>query len=194
MSYTENPKTKITKHKLTQEMLHKILHYNPDTGDFTWLVNRGCNVTKGYIAGTTMPSGYKKLHIDKIPYLLHRLAFLYMEGYIPELCVDHIDNNPSNNKWDNLREASKSCNAINSKINNRNTSGIVGITFDKSRNKWKVMLTLNKKSIYQARFNTFDEAVIARWKAEVQYKFPNCKTNSSSFLYLKANNLLPQDI
>lgn len=194
IKYIENPKTKITAHKLTQETLRKILHYNPNTGDFTWLVHRGSNVTKGYIAGTTMPNGYKKLQIDKVPYLLHRLAFLYMEGYIPEHCVDHIDNNPANNKWDNLREATKSCNAINSKVSKSNTSGVVGVTFDVARNKWKVMLKINKKRSYQARFNTFNEAVIARWKAEVEYKFPNCKTNSSAFLYLKTNNLLPQDI
>ena len=48
-------------------------------------------------------------------YRAHRLAFLYMKGYIPKL-IDHKDRNGLNNKWNNLREANKSTNGADKSL------------------------------------------------------------------------------
>ena len=78
---------------LTQERLKEILHYDLDTGVFTWV---DCNSDKpmnGKIAGTRHNMGYTSIGIDgkvylsigidgKV-YLSHRLAWLYVNGFHP---------------------------------------------------------------------------------------------------------------
>jgi len=54
--------------KLTQIRLKELLHYDPDTGLFTWL-RPGW---KGVIAGTHHPSGYIHIRVDNKPYRAHR--------------------------------------------------------------------------------------------------------------------------
>jgi hypothetical protein len=47
--------------------------------------------------------GYIQIMIDKKLIFAHRLAFLYMDGALPpaDKCVDHINGNPKDNRWDN---------------------------------------------------------------------------------------------
>lgn len=91
------------KNKLTQKRLKKLLYYNPDTGIFTWKINSRRSL-KDAPAGNLHPSGYIRIGIDSKEYRAHRLAFLYMEGYIPENDVDHINRVRDDNRWKNLRE------------------------------------------------------------------------------------------
>lgn len=98
---------------LTQEYLKSILDYNPETGVFTWLVNRG-SIRIGHLAGCFDSKGYLIIKIDQRNYKGHRLVWLYMNGKWPENDIDHIDRNSGNNKWSNLREATRSQNNVNS--------------------------------------------------------------------------------
>lgn len=173
------------KQKLTQERLKELLDYDPETGLFIWKVDRGNNKIKGKIAGCLdKESGYWKIAIDKKNYRAHRLAFLYIEGYLPENQVDHKDRDRANNKWDNLREASQTCNMRNQKININNKSGVTGVCWDNSRKKWRAYIEVPQK-INIGRFDNLIDAVKARWKAELQHNFPNCNTISSAYVYLK---------
>jgi hypothetical protein len=100
---------------LTQERLKELLFYDPDTGIFTWRVNRGrgpggCTLggkLKGKVAGSLHPDNRIFIHIDRRMYGAHRLAFLYVYGRWPEPEVDHIDRDMSNNRISNLREATR---------------------------------------------------------------------------------------
>ena len=71
--------------RLTQKRLKELFHYNPTTGIFTWLVNKG-NARIGYKAGTKKKDGYIQIRIDRKNFLAHRLAWLYNYGYLPENC------------------------------------------------------------------------------------------------------------
>lgn len=170
-------------YKITQTTLKKFLHYNPETGNFTWTSNRQGFVTKGQIAGTPDKDGYIYITVIGKRYQAHRLAFLWMLGYWPENDIDHINRNPSYNKWDNLREASKKCNARNRKICCTNTSGIAGI--DKHHGLWRVRIRANDKRISLGHFHVFIDAVKARWKAEVEHGYSNCNSTSPAYLHLK---------
>ena len=114
---------------LTQSRLKELLHYNPNTGIFTWLKKRRYWIV-GRKAGHLNVFGYISIRVDGKLYQAHRLAILYTDGYFPETGVDHIDRNKQNNKRANLREAGKQCNARNSGVCNRNTSGITGGLLD----------------------------------------------------------------
>lgn len=99
--------------QLTVVQLKELLHYNPETGVFTWARSVGQRARIGRVAGSKVPSGYIKISVSKRVYSAHRLAWLYMTGSWPENEIDHVDNNPSNNAFSNLRAATKSQNAQN---------------------------------------------------------------------------------
>jgi hypothetical protein len=86
----------------------------------------------------------------------------FIENPDNKACVDHIDGNKLNNYEKNLRWATNAENQQNSKINNKNTSGIKGVYFDKFRNKWCARISLNNKNLYIGRYKTIEEAAIAR--------------------------------
>lgn len=98
---------------LSHDRLKELLEYNRDTGLLIWKVNRRGKAKKGTIAGKKKKSGYIEVFIDSKRYSASRLIFFYETGAWPKNEMDHIDRNPSNNQWNNLREVSSSQNKFN---------------------------------------------------------------------------------
>ena len=136
--------------ELTQEYLKNILDYNPEIGLLSWKVSRG-NVKKGSVV-SYVEDGYIRIGIDGIVYQAHRIIWLWMIGEWPELHLDHINGDRSDNRLCNLREATYSQNAQNRKLANNNTSGYKGVSF--KSNKWVAGINLGA-------FNTKEEAALA---------------------------------
>lgn len=175
--------------KLTQDRLKELIDYDYETGVFIWRVSRQ-RIKKGSIAGSLNKStGYWIICIDNKRYKAHRLVFLYIDGYLPENGIDHIDRNKINNRYNNLREASKTCNSRNCNISKINKSGITGVSWYKRSNKWRSEINIPKK-IRLGYFDNIIDAVRARWEAEIKYNFPNCNTISSAYVYLKENSAI----
>jgi hypothetical protein len=170
---------------ITQERLKEVLYYNPQTGSFKWAKTRR-GVRVGQDAGRISRLGYHQISIDRRSYLAHRLAWLYMEGFFPtNIEIDHIDQNPSNNKWNNLRLVSRSCNARNCGNGKRNKSGVKGVVWDKSRQKWEAKIGANGRSNGLGRYTSFDNAVCARLAAEQCLGWHGCNSNSPAYKYVK---------
>lgn len=87
------------------------------------------------------------------------------------LDIDHIDGNKLNNKIENLRAVTRSQNNQNRRAAqaNNETSGVMGVHYDKSRNKWAASLNLNGDKVFFQRFDTKEEAMLARKQAEQKY-------------------------
>lgn len=171
--------------KLTQERLKELLDYDPETGIFTRKVRTSNFIRVGAITKKAKKdTGYLMISVDNREYRAHRLAFLFMEGYFPENDVDHIDRNRVNNKWNNLREVSRTCNLRNKAIQRNNTSGVIGVSWHKRESKWRATIKTTKH-IHIGFFANLIDAAKARWEAEVKYNFPNCNTTSSAYMYLK---------
>jgi hypothetical protein len=136
---------------LTTERLREVLHYCPETGCWTWLVNRRAGARIGNPAGNRQPAGYLKIKIDGRLYLAHRLAFLYVTGAWPPGQVDHRDLNKSNNRWSNLRKSTSSQNSANRKTRSDSLSGLKGVTWHTQNNKWwaKISIDGKRKSLGQ---------------------------------------------
>ena len=112
------------------EYLQSLLSYDKETGIFTWIKNKGRKVVAGKKAGHIREDGYERIVIDGIGYMSHRLAFI-IQGITISDEVDHIDCNPSNNKWDNLRLADRQLNSQNHR-KSKNKHGLMGIYQEKS--------------------------------------------------------------
>lgn len=148
---------------ITKKYLKSRLNYNSKTGIFTWkTVMKHSNRRIGDIAGTLDNHGYIKIKIYRTIYPAHRLAFLYMTGFVPEF-VDHKDRNKSNNKWNNLREATRSQNAANKGKNKDCTNRYKGITHfnNTTKKKWTAQIKVNEKHIHIGCFKTQKEAARA---------------------------------
>ena len=93
-----------------------------------------------------------------------------MTGIMPDK-VDHENHIVSDNRWCNLRNASSFDNMQNTKMSVRNTSGCVGIYWNKTNLRWEGRIDVNKKRIFLGSFELYHEAVNARKNAEVLYGF-----------------------
>lgn len=168
---------------LTQIELKKHLKYDPKTGQFTKLNTRFINS----IAGSLHSSGYIHITIARQKYRAHRLAWLYIHGYFPEYEIDHINRNTSDNRLTNLREVDRQCNLRNARIRSDNTSGVKGVSWDRSNNKWEVRITISSKHRFLGRYELYAEAVCTRFAAEQCLDWLDCDNYSPAAKYVQRN-------
>jgi len=91
-------------------------------------------------------------------------------GYWPNQ-IDHIDGDRANNSLHNLRDVTNQINSMNIKIPSSNTSGHIGVCWDKSRNKWLAHITVDQKLKNLGRFINKEDAVKVRKEAERIYRY-----------------------
>lgn len=143
---------------LTQLELKAQLNYNINTGIFTrLLINKFSPQKVGNVAGTILNDGYIAIMVNSKVYKAHRLAWLYVYGYFPEI-VDHVNGNPSDNRIANLREATHQQNMCNSKLRKNNTSGIKGVSWHKKSQKWHAQIQFNKIKKHIGYFDSLEDA------------------------------------
>jgi len=164
---------------ITYNILHEMLDYDLLTGIFRWKVRSANCVQIGDIAGYKNSLGYIIITVNEQSYKAHRLAWFYEHGYLPENDIDHEDRIRHHNWISNLREASKSCNQLNTGNRKNNTSGVKGVV--KFRDKWLVRLTINKRNTHLGYYKDFDEAVCARLVGEQGVDWAGCDSNSPAY-------------
>lgn len=149
---------------LTQDRIKELCTYCPETGEFIALTAR-CNGR--YKAGEPLggitginDNKYYVAKLDGKAYGLHRVAWLYVHGWMPDM-VDHRDGNPLNNRIENLRPADSTRNGYNKKINRNSSTGVKGVTWRANRNSWEACIIVRGVRVYRRLFKDFDKAVIA---------------------------------
>jgi hypothetical protein len=186
MTNTSLPKSSS---KINQKRLKELLDYDPETGLFHWKANRRGGSKANDLAGHKRSDGYIEIRIDGKAHRASRLAFLFIEGYLPEHEIDHINRVRDDNRWFNLRHVSHICNMRNKSVRQDNTSGITGVSWDRDRNKWQTHIAVNGDNKFLGRFNDLKKAVHERWKAEIMYGFPGCNSTSPAFQFLEDLNV-----
>jgi hypothetical protein len=147
---------------LTVERLREALHYDPDTGIFTWKIHAG-RLFNGMVAGGKSTShGYKIICIDRQRYHAHRLAWLYVYGSFPDEDIDYINNVRDDNRIANLRPATLSDNAQNlKKAKKQNKCGLLGVTGPikgATGDRWYAQITKNRVHYFLGSYLTPEEA------------------------------------
>lgn len=96
------------------------------------LQRKASGIAKGTVAGCRRKDGYWVVD-KKYGRYVHRIVAT-MHGYVIHGCdVDHQDGNPSNNLISNLRVGPTSLNTQNVAMGTHNTSGVVGVSWCRSR-------------------------------------------------------------
>lgn len=154
---------------LTYELVREIFHYEPASGVLSWKEHRSNRVRMGAAAGSIQGSGGKKylgVMLGKKNRKVHRIIYLWMTGALPLNEIDHIDGNGLNNAWSNLRHATHIENARNQRQRITNTSGCMGVTWNKATNKWRAQIMINGTNKYLGTYSDFYIACAARKAAE----------------------------
>jgi len=160
---------------LTAEETRELLNYDPETGWLTWRFTRCSKAIGGERAGCEVKkkNGYsnRQIRIHYKLYSEHVVIWLIVTGHWPTKEIDHKNHNATDNRWENLREATKIENGRNQKLSSNNSTGINGIIWDKRRSKFRAEIMVNHKHIYLGRFNTLEDAAAARREADIKYGF-----------------------
>ncbi len=175
------------KESVTPEMLRDLLEFTAATGALTWRrrtkkwipddrIRNGWNTRHcGRLAFTSVyPNGYLKGSISGVTLLAHRVAWAVHYGEWPRFQIDHINGDRTDNRLMNLRDVPRAVNMKNCKAPSNNTSGAVGVCWDKSRNKWLAFINVDRRLKNLGRFAKKSEAVAIRKEAEKALGFhPN---------------------
>ena len=151
---------------LTAARLRELLNYDSETGIFTQLGRP--RIRRGAVAGGINSNGYVLLSVESRRYRAQRLAWLYMTGEWPPNDVDHRDGDRTNNRWTNLRAATRSQNLANQRRRRDNRSGLKGVSFDAERGLWRAQIAKDEKRIFLGRFRTKEEAAVVYARKAVE--------------------------
>lgn len=111
--------------------------------------------------------GYVQSKSDGIR--LHNLIMNFEPKSNIDLEVDHINRISTDNRKDNLRICKHNENMRNVGIRKNNKSGITGVHFDISKNRWVACIKYNYKDITLKASKNKEDCIIARLIAEKKY-------------------------
>jgi hypothetical protein len=153
---------------LTQEEAHRLFEYKD--GDLFWKIRPAMCMRIGSKVGGTngAKQPYLRSRYKDQRFMVHQIVFLMHKGYLPKI-IDHIDGNIQNNSIENLRDATKSENAINKKIRKDSCTGVKNVSYHKPTGKYKVCVTVNKKRTHIGSYDDLEFAELV--SLEAQNKF-----------------------
>lgn len=162
------------------EYINSILSYNDSDGELYWKYRHDKNKTwntrfANKIAGTINKPNKNKdyyrriLNVNGQMLKAHHIVWLLKTKSWTEKEIDHIDRNPLNNKWSNLRESDRFLQCKNSNIRKDNISGYKGVSFMNREQKWKAEIWINKKYKYLGS-GTLEYCIALRKNAELLLK------------------------
>jgi hypothetical protein len=181
--------------ELTAEIARELLTYNPDTGKLFWKERpakyfknpKNPNYTKSW---NTQWAGKEALtaithrksgqigrldgHVLNKKYAAHRIAWLIYYGEWPKNEIDHINQDPTDNRIENLRDVTHAENNKNRTLQNNSTTGYSGVSFYKRDGRYRAEISINNITKHLGYYDTVEEAAAVRAVASINYNFhPN---------------------
>src|SRR5208283_788397 len=136
---------------LTQARAKELFDYDPETGILS-RIKKTSNARLGPTSQRQMPSGHLVIRVDGKLYLTHRVIWLWMIGDLPEF-IDHKDMSGANNRWENLRECTKSQNAMNANKRRTSSSKWKGVWYRQKAGNWEARIGIGGAGRYLGVFD-----------------------------------------
>jgi len=163
---------------LTQEYVKTLFTYN--NGKLIRKIRTGNNANEGEIVGSVERKGYLRVAIKGKSYKVHRIVWLWHYGYLPENQLDHINRKKDDNRIENLREVSGTCNRRNSRVYYTTKSGMKGVVLLGNRTTWQAQIKLLGTYKYLGCSKCIVEAACLRLAAEQCLDWHGCDTSSEA--------------
>lgn len=173
---------------ITHNRVRELLDYKD--GELFWREN-GPSRKRGCRAGGSMSgSGYKMVRLDRRLYNEHYIVYMWHNAEKPSGVIDHINRDKTDNRIENLRCVTHAKNITNTERVSKTKCGVAGVHWDSFTNSWKPVISVNGRMKNIRRTKSLDEAVMARWSAEVEQGYLNAFTTSSAYNYLIGKGLI----
>ncbi len=174
--------------ELPVQYLRECFDYDPNTGQLMWRIRPEYHFKRtksrssvhlaanwnsrfaGRVASSPQRKGYLAVKITHLgicrTFLAHRVVYALHYGHWPDGVIDHKNGDKSDNRIENLRDASVQENNYNQGPRKDNSSGFVGVGFCNLTGKWTSRLKVNGKNHWLGRFDTSEQANLARLAEE----------------------------
>lgn len=168
---------------IDKDYLVECLAYDKTTGVFIWNKRPAHHFVSawamsawngryaGTMAGTASDQGYLKISLHGKQERAHRLAWIYESEGLPTGEIDHINGDRMDNRISNLRDVTRLQNTRNKRQLDSNTSGVTGVSMNRSTNRWRAYISIQGKRHHIGYYSTLDEARSARKSAEFKIGF-----------------------
>ncbi len=152
------------KKPITVEEVREAFDYNAESGSLTWRERPAIN---GYIrhqnkmragkkAGGPSGHGYEKIYFMGGFRYTHHLVWIHQQGEAAALHIDHINNDKSDNRIENLRLATRSQNLCNRPMQSNNSLGAKGVS--RNRSRYSAKIRVDNVRTHLGTFDTVEEA------------------------------------
>lgn len=153
---------------LSQSRLRQLFRYDDTTGGLYWVSPTSRAVREGQRAGRELNTGYRQVMVDGRRYLEHRLVWVWHYGAHPQEEIDHINGRRSDNRVENLREATKAENQQNiAGARRSNATGLLGVSYHAGR-RWRAQIRVSGVKHYLGLFPSPEQAHQAYLEAKAQ--------------------------
>jgi hypothetical protein len=126
-------------------------------------------------AGYPNSRGYLTIGFKGKKHFVHRVIWFIVKGKQPPPTLDHVNNNITDNRIENLREANTAQNMHNASLRKDNKSGVKGVFWLEKRKRWVAKISHNKKNIFLGNFKHLIDAeeAVQQARKELHGDFAN---------------------
>jgi len=133
----------------SQEELKRLYDYDPEAGVLT-SKRYGKPVGSRNTNGDGMKTRFGRIH---------RLIWVWMTGDdLGTDVIDHINGDPYDNRWVNLRRCTVAQNQMNRGDNANSTSGLKGVSWIFKSQQWRASIGFMGRVYYLGEYDSADEA------------------------------------
>lgn len=157
--------------------LRELLTYQEESGALYWKARPfpAANAWNAKWAGkeafTATSNGYRVGSVNGVNLRAHRVIWAMVHDEWPEDQIDHDDGIRANNRLANLFDVSNLQNHHNQSKSKANTSGVNGVSWDRQTGKWRAHIKVGYGLKNLGRYDTIEEASLARKAADQRFGF-----------------------